>query len=118
MKTLKKYGYNEAAVVPMVFGNTVSDKSVSSVKITQFDAATEGDYYRVEMKSSAAKLDGPFFEGWVPGTEEVYEVQFEGLYHYSIGKYDTQEEAKSRLDELRKQYPGVKFKITQYRLNK
>ncbi len=117
MKTLKKYGFNEAAVVPMVFGNQVSEKNVSSVKITSFDATTEGDLYRVEMKSSASKLDGPFFEGWVPGIAEVFEVQFEGLYHYSIGKFDTQEEAKSRLDELRKQYPGVKFKITQYRLN-
>lgn len=116
-KTIKKYGYNEAKVVPMVFGNKVMDKNTTSVKIVPFDANKDGDSYRVEIKASAAKLDAAFFENLVPGIEQVYQVQFEGLYHYSIGKFDTQEEAKSKLDELRKQYPGVKMKITQYRLN-
>jgi hypothetical protein len=116
-KTIKKYGYNEAKIVPMVFGNKVVEKNTSSVKISTFDAKTEGDAYRVEIKGSAAKLDGAYFETLVPGIEQVFEVQFEGIYHYSIGKFDTQEEAKSRMDELRKQYPEVKMKITQYRLD-
>jgi len=93
------------------------EKNTTSVKIVPFDANKEGASYRVEIKASAAKLDAAFFENLVPGIEQVYQVQFEGLYHYSIGKFDTQEEAKSKLDELRKQYPGVKMKITQYRLN-
>lgn len=117
MKTVKKYGFMEAEVVPMVFGNEVQQNNTSSVTIKRFDAALQGEQYRVEIKSSAAKLDAVFFESWVPGIDEIYEVQFEGVYRYSIGNFDTKEEAKSRLDELRKQYPNVKFKITQYRLN-
>jgi hypothetical protein len=116
-KTLQKYGYPEAAPKSMVFGNTVSEKNTGSVNIAPFDAAAEGEAYRIEIKTSPAKLDGAFFESFIPGVTQVYEVQFEGLYHYAIGKFDTQEEAKSRLDELKKQYPGLKMIVRQYRLN-
>ena len=116
-KTLKKYGFNEATAKPMVFGNTVTDENTSSVNIENFDAAKDGEAWRVEIKASPSKLDGAFFETLVPGVSQVYETQFEGLYHYSIGKFDTEEEARSRLDDLRKQYPGVKMKVVQYRIN-
>ena len=116
-KELKKYGFEEAEAKPMVFGNAVEDKPVSTVNIKSFDAAKEGEAWRVEIKTSASKLDGTYFESLVPGVTQVYETQFEGLYHYSLGSFDTQEEAKSRLDELRKQYPDVKMIIRQYKLN-
>lgn len=117
MKNIKKYGFMESLLIPMVFGNIVADSITSSVKIINFDAESSGEFYRVEIKTSPSKLDGMYFEGLLPGIDEIYEVQYEGLFHYSIGEFDSQEEAKSRFDELKKQFLGVDFKITQYKIN-
>ncbi len=123
LKKVKKKGYSEAAIVSMVFGNTVveadttakeEDKGIKKT-IKTVDSEEDRAYYRVEIKASPKHLKSSDFMEMVPDVDLIYEIEQDGLFKYALGQFDTSEEAKAYKKKIIKQYGLNDAFVTQYK---
>ncbi len=118
LKSIKKMGYKEATVVQMVFGNGVKEEPKDTgIKKTFINVDSEEDraYYRVEIKTSAKKLNSEDFMSLIPDVTEVYVIEQDGLFKYAVGQFDTFDEAKAFKADLLSKYSIPDAFVTQYK---
>ena len=136
LKAIKKKGYKEAQIVEMVFGNKVEDaplepatdttktevEPVEEIKdaglektFIKIDSEEDRAFYRVEIFTSPKKLKSEDFLSLIPDIKELNMVEQDGLFKYSLGKFDTFEEAKTYKSELTKTYTLPDAFVTQYK---
>jgi len=118
LKKVKKAGFGEAKVISMVFGNKVEDepKDEGIDKVfKKIESDEDKAFYRVEIKTSVKKLSSSDLMILIPDVKEVFEVQQEGLFKYSLGQFDTFDEAKAYKKELLKNYEIPEAFVTQYK---
>ena len=121
LKSIRKKGYKEAQIVEMVFGNKVieepakvEDTSIDK-NIIKVDSEEDRAFYRVEILVSPKELKSNDFLELIPDIKDVFLVEQDGLYKYSVGKFDTFEEAKTYKAELTNTYNLPDAFVTQYK---
>ncbi len=89
--------------------------TASSVTIKSISTDDERNLYRVEIKVSSEKLDENYFKTNFAGLIEVFEIEQDGLFKYSIGAFASFDEAKKFQKEMIKKYNLADSFITQYK---
>ncbi len=122
LKKVSKKGFKEAQVISMVFGNkevevkdSIPEEKGIEKTIKRLDAEEDKGFYRVEIKTSAIQLKSEDFMSIVSDIETIYEVEEKGVFKYSVGKFDTFEEAKSYKKEIARMYNLKDLFVTQYK---
>ncbi|OYT11197.1 MAG: hypothetical protein B6I18_05140 [Bacteroidetes bacterium 4572_112] len=118
LKKIKKAGFKNAKVVSMVFGNRVEDEPVEegiNKKFKKIKSDSDREYFRIEIKKSPKKLTSEDFMALIPDIKVIYVIQQNGLYKYSLGEFDTIEEANTYKEELLNAYSIPDASVTQYK---
>ncbi len=124
LKSIKKKGYKEAKIVQMVFGNKVIEETKKVKKerkntgieksFIKIDSEETRAFYRVEILTSPKELKSEDFLATIPNIKNIYLIEQDGLFKYSLGEFDTAEEAETYMSELIKTYTIPDAFVTKY----